>query len=80
MKHATSVPMDTALKAREVADIIASLKPITSPNMASDLTVASSLASAAIVGALSNVEINLGSIKDADFADEIRSRVGELQR
>jgi hypothetical protein len=26
------------------------------------------------------VEINLGSLKDADFADEIRSRVVELQR
>jgi formiminotetrahydrofolate cyclodeaminase len=48
--------------------------------MASDLTVASTLASAAIVGALANVEINLGSLKDADFADEIRSRVVELQR
>jgi formiminotetrahydrofolate cyclodeaminase len=72
--------MDTATKAREVADIITSLKPITSPNMASDLTVASALASAAIVGALSNVEINLGSLKDARFVEEIRSRVVELQR
>lgn len=80
LKVATSVPMDTALKAREVGDIIASLKPITSPNMASDLTVASSLASAAIVGALSNVEINLGSLKDAEFAEQIRSKAGELQR
>jgi formiminotetrahydrofolate cyclodeaminase len=80
MKHATAVPMDTATKAREVADIIATLKPITSPNMASDLTVASALASAAIMGALSNVEINLGSLKDARFAEEIRSRVVELQR
>jgi glutamate formiminotransferase / formiminotetrahydrofolate cyclodeaminase len=80
MKGATTVPMDTAQQAREVKDIIETLKPITSQNMASDLTVASTLASAAIVGALANVEINLGSLKDADFADEIRSRVVELQR
>jgi glutamate formiminotransferase / formiminotetrahydrofolate cyclodeaminase len=80
MKVATSVPMETAQKAREVGDIIASLQPITSPNMASDLTVASALASAAIVGALANVEINLGSLKDADFANEIRSKVAGLQR
>jgi glutamate formiminotransferase len=80
MKVATSVPMETALKAREVADIIHTLKPITSPIMASDLTVASSLASAAIVGALANVEINLGSLKDAGFADDIRSKVVQLQR
>jgi formiminotetrahydrofolate cyclodeaminase len=80
MKVATSVPMETAQKAREVGDIIASLQPITSPNMASDLTVASALASAAIVGALANVEINLGSLKDADFANQIRSKVAGLQR
>jgi glutamate formiminotransferase / formiminotetrahydrofolate cyclodeaminase len=80
MKGATAVPMDTATRAREVADVIGSLKPITSPNMASDLAVASALASAAIVGALSNVEINLASLKDARFAEEIRSRVVELQR
>ena len=80
MKGATSVPMETAQRAREVADIIEGLKPITSTNMASDLTVASAMASAAIVGALANVEINLGLLKDARFAEEIRSRVGRLQR
>jgi glutamate formiminotransferase/formiminotetrahydrofolate cyclodeaminase len=80
MHGATSVPMETAQKTREVADIVASLKSITSPNMASDLTVAAALASAAIVGALANVEINLASLKDARFAEEIRSRVGQLQR
>src|SRR3954454_5447957 len=80
MQGATTVPMDTAQRSREVKDVIETLKPITSTNMASDLTVASTLASAAIVGALANVEINLGSLKDADFADEIRSRVVELQR
>jgi formiminotetrahydrofolate cyclodeaminase len=80
LKQATSVPLDTAQKAREVADIVATLKPITNPNMASDLTVADALARAAIVGALSNVEINLSSLKDATFADEVRSKVGQLQR
>jgi glutamate formiminotransferase len=77
---ATTVPLETAIRAREVSDIVKSLGSITNPNMASDLTVASSLASAAIVGALANVEINLGSLKDATFAAEIRSRVVQLQR
>ena len=80
MQGATNVPMDTAQRAREVKDVIETLKPITSPVMASDLTVALALASAAIVGALANVEINLSSLKDARFAEEIRSRVVELQR
>lgn len=80
LKGATSVPLDTALRAREVGDIVNTLRRITNPNMASDLTVASALASAAIVGALANVEINLGSIKDAGFAGEVRSKVAQLQR
>jgi formiminotetrahydrofolate cyclodeaminase len=80
LKGATSVPMETAQRAREVADIVASLKPITNPNMASDLTVADALARAALVGALANVEINLGSLKDAKFAEDVRSKVSELQR
>jgi len=80
LKGATSVPLQTAQRAREVADIVATLRPITNPNMASDLTVADALARAAIVGALANVEINLGSLKDASFAEDVRSKVSELQR
>jgi formiminotetrahydrofolate cyclodeaminase len=79
LRIATQVPLETAQKAREVADIVESLRPITNPNMASDLTVASALAKAAITGGLANVEINLGSLKDAGFADEVRSKVGKLQ-
>ena len=80
LKGATSVPLETAIKAREVGDIVTSLKPMTNPNMASDLTVAGALVSAAMVGALANVDINLGSIKDEGFVDEVRSRVAQLQR
>ncbi|HKE30684.1 MAG TPA: glutamate formimidoyltransferase [Candidatus Angelobacter sp.] len=79
-KTATQVPLETAQKAREVARLIESLRPITNPNMASDLTVAAALAEAAIKGALANVEINLGSLKDAGFVADVRSKVGELQR
>src|SRR5215831_17182313 len=79
-KTATQVPLETAQKAREVAQLIESLRPITNPNMASDLTVAAALAEAAIKGALANVEINLGSLKDAGFVDDVRSKVGKLQR
>ena len=79
MKVATSVPLETAQRAREVADLVASLRPITSPNMASDLTVATALAQAAIQGALANVEVNLSSLKDAGFATEIRSKAVRLQ-
>lgn len=79
MKTATTVPLETAEKSRAVGEIVASLRPITNPNMASDLTVASALATAAIAGALSNVDINLSSIKDASFLAAIRSKVARLQ-
>jgi formiminotetrahydrofolate cyclodeaminase len=79
LKTATTVPLETAEKAREVSEIVGSLRPITNPNMASDLTVATALAQAAIQGALSNVEINLTSIKDAGFVSLIRSKLAALQ-
>jgi glutamate formiminotransferase / formiminotetrahydrofolate cyclodeaminase len=80
LKRATNIPLETAEKAGEVADIVASLGPITNPNMASDLTVATCLARAAIQGALANAEINLGSLKDAGFAHLVRSKIARLQR
>jgi glutamate formiminotransferase / formiminotetrahydrofolate cyclodeaminase len=80
LRTATQVPLETAQMAKEVADLVESLRPITNPNMASDLTVAAALAEAAIKGALANVEINLGSLKDAGFAGEVRSKVAQLQR
>jgi formiminotetrahydrofolate cyclodeaminase len=75
LKQATGVPLRAAEMARAVAAISASLEGITNPNMKSDLTTAQALARAAITGALANVEINLGSLKDAEFAAEIRKRV-----
>ena len=79
LKTATHVPLQTAQKAREVLDIVESLRPITNPNMASDLIVAAALAKAAITGALANVEINLSSLKDANFATDVRSTVRRIQ-
>jgi formiminotetrahydrofolate cyclodeaminase len=80
LKGATNVPLETAEKAAEVAEIVGSLRPYTNPNMASDLTVAAGLAHAAIQGALANVEINLGLIKDAGYATLVRSKIARLQR
>src|SRR6202140_3791673 len=78
LKQATSVPLGVAERAREVAGIAQNLKPITNPNMKSDLTTGGGLARAAIQGALANVEINLESLKDAAFAAEVRKKVAGL--
>ena len=74
-KKATLVPLLVAERAREVRQILESLRPITNPRMASDLAVGVSLARAAVEGAMANVEINLGDIKDEVFVADVRKRV-----
>ena len=85
LRQATSVPLGVAEKAVEVAQIAAGLRPVTNPNMSSDLTTAIALAKAALEGALANVEINLGSIKadtpdDESFVRETRGRAALLKQ
>ncbi|MGH9512440.1 MAG: glutamate formimidoyltransferase [Terriglobales bacterium] len=80
MKQATMVPLGVAEKAREVVSIAERLKPITNPNMKSDLTTAIALAKAALEGALANVEINLESLKDGVFAADVRRRMSALKQ
>src|SRR5258708_17461420 len=67
LKQATSVPLRVAEQAREVLQIAEILRPLTNPNMKSDLVTAEALARAAIEGALANIEINLESLKDEAF-------------
>jgi glutamate formiminotransferase/formiminotetrahydrofolate cyclodeaminase len=78
LKQATSVPLSVAERAREVLLIAESLRPITSPNMKSDLVTAAVLARAAIESALANVEINLESLKDERFVAQVRQRASVL--
>jgi len=75
LKRATEIPLSVAEQAAETSRIINSLRPITNPKMASDLTVGMGLAKAAADGALANVEINLGDISDETFVSQVRARV-----
>jgi formiminotetrahydrofolate cyclodeaminase len=70
LRQATSIPLSVAEHSAEAKTIAESLKPITNPNMASDLITAVALAQAAVTGALSNVDINLGSMKSGLSADD----------
>jgi glutamate formiminotransferase / formiminotetrahydrofolate cyclodeaminase len=78
-KKATLIPLEVAERAREVRQIVESLRPMTNPRMASDLTVAVAQANAAIQGALANVEINLRDIKDERFLADVGQRVAALK-
>ena len=79
LKVATNVPLGVAEKARDVVRLIDSLREITNPKMASDLTVGAALAHAAIQGALANVEINLESLKDDNFTAAVREKAAALR-
>jgi glutamate formiminotransferase/formiminotetrahydrofolate cyclodeaminase len=79
LKQATSIPLGVAEKVVEVVRLAGTLKPITNPNMKSDLTTAIALARAALEGALANVDINLDSLKDEAFVAGIRNRVAALK-
>ena len=78
LKQATNVPLGVAERSREILRIAEALPAITNPNMKSDLTTAAALARAAIAGALANVEINLESLKDTEFANKARARATAL--
>ena len=78
LKQATSVPLGVAEKAKAVEQIAEQLKPITNPNMKSDLTTAIALAHAAITGALANVDINLESVNDNSFVQEVRGKAAKF--
>jgi glutamate formiminotransferase len=84
LRGATSVPLGVAEKVVEVRRIANELKPITSPNMSSDLTTAIALANAALEGSLANVRINLDSLEqesaeDRSFVTQTRSRAEALK-
>jgi formiminotetrahydrofolate cyclodeaminase len=75
LKKATAIPLTVAERAREVRTILESLRPITNPKMASDIIVGIALANSAVEGAIANVEINLGDLKDGTFVTDARKRV-----
>ena len=80
LKGATNVPLAVAEKSREVAAILESLGRITNPKMASDISVGVALARAAMEGALANVAINLESVADKQFVNDVRARTAALVR
>jgi glutamate formiminotransferase / formiminotetrahydrofolate cyclodeaminase len=83
LKEAAAVPLGVAERAVEVGQLALTLKPITNPNMSSDLGTALALAKAALTGALANVHINLDSMQpetdeESAFVCATRERANAL--
>lgn len=78
LRGAIDVPLEVMRQcaaAIEAADAVAAFG---NPNAASDIGVALELLGAAARGARLNVDINLGTVSDAGYADGIRHQAGAL--
>lgn len=80
MKYAASVPLEVAKKTSELFDSIEELVVKGNQNAQTDALVAGMLARTAMLSALYNVKINLGSIKDEAFVESTSVEVKKLEK
>jgi len=78
LKKASLMPLTVAGDCLEALKLSQQILPIGNPNAVSDAAVAGLMAYAAVQGALCNVKINLGFIKDAEFVNETRELINEI--
>lgn len=78
LKRATEVPLRTARAAAAVLPLCVPVAERGNQAAVSDAGVAALLAHAAVRSALLNVEINLRTLEDALFVNQVRAEVGRL--
>ena len=79
-KFAAEVPMSVARRAYEIMDMIAEVARKGNSNAVTDACVAMMAARSSVLGALLNVKINLGSLKDADYVARMKKEADELEK
>ncbi len=79
-KYAAQVPMEVARAALALMDMLADVARNGNKNAVTDACVAMMSARTAVLGAVLNVRINLGSLKDAEFAASMQAEADELER
>jgi formiminotetrahydrofolate cyclodeaminase len=79
MRGAIDTPLSTMTRCGEAIEAGTVVARFGNPNAASDVGVALELLAAGQRGARLNVEINLASVKDANFAGGIRGDVARLE-
>lgn len=78
-KQAALVPLEVAKKAFGLMETIEKVVVKGNQNAVTDGAVAAMMARTAVLSALYNVKINLGSIKDSDFVEKVSKEVTELE-
>lgn len=79
-KFAALVPMQVARNAYELMTIVMDVARLGNRNAVTDACVAMMSARTAVLGALMNVRINLGSLKDKEFVGKLQTEADELER
>lgn len=80
MKYAASVPMETAETAFEIMALAQAAVERGNSNAVTDGAVAAMMGRTAVLSALMNVRINLGSINDEAFVSEMAKKCDELEK
>lgn len=79
-QYAATVPMEVARNAYKLMDIIEKVARLGNQNAVTDACVAMMSARSAVLSALMNVRINLGSMKDKEFVTRFAAEADELER
>jgi len=79
LKEAAKVPLEVAETAAKIFPIAEAVVKRGNTNAVTDGLVASMMARTAVIGALFNVKINLGSIKDEAFVADMAAKVKALE-
>lgn len=78
-KQAALVPMEVARKALDMMSVIADVARLGNRNAVTDACVAMMSARSAVLGALLNVRINLSSLKDKEFVQQLRAEADAME-
>jgi len=80
MKQAALVPLALAERVQRILELAGDVVQKGNPNAVSDGAVAAMMARSAGLAAISNVRINLTSVKDADFVEKITRKIERLEK
>ena len=80
MRAAIAAPLDVMRACARAAEQGVVIAAMGNPSASSDAAVGFELLGAGLRGAKLNVEINLGSIKDADYVRTTQAQIEELTR
>ena len=79
LKDAAQVPLETAKFAYQIMDFAGTAAMRGNPNAVSDGLVAALLARTAVMAGIYNVKINLNSISDGKFIDDLQNQIKQLK-